>query len=366
MRIIVSGGGTGGHIYPALALIKRLQQRRLIEEVLYVGTQTGLEQKIIKQEQIPFKALKLQGFQRKLSWHNVETVKLFVQSIHQAKKIITDFRPDVVVGTGGYVCSAIVTAAHFKKVPTLIHEQNSIAGLTNKFLGHFVDKIAYAFENVTTQFSEKNKLVFTGNPRAQEVNALKPNERLRDFGLDPQEKTIMIFGGSRGAKPINQAVIDSLPSFSQMNYQLLFVTGQAHFAAVQKQLTQPLSDRIKVVPYIDDMPSVLPDLTLIVGRSGATSIAELTSLGIPAIFIPSPYVTHDHQTKNAQALVDQKAALMIPETQLTAQTLVQTVSQVMGDSHLLQELSDNARQLGVDDASDRLIQVLLDLIQNNK
>lgn len=366
MRIIVSGGGTGGHIYPALALIKRLKERHLVSEVLYVGTEAGLEQKIITQENIPFETLRLQGFKRKLSWHNVQTLWLFAKSIQQAKKIVTNFQPDIVVGTGGYVSSAIVLAAHLKKIPTVIHEQNSVAGLTNKFLGHFVDRIAYAFKDVVGQFKEKSKLVFTGNPRAQEVAKLQPNQRLQEFGLDPNQPTVMIFGGSRGARPINEAVVASWDYLSQAAFQVLFVTGQVHYDKVRSQLPQQLAANVQVVAYIDDMPAILPDLALIVGRSGATSIAELTALGIPAIFIPSPYVTNDHQTKNAQSLVKEQAALLLPESELTATSLEQLLTKTVNDSQLLHQMSVHARQLGVADASDRLIQVLLDLITTEK
>ena len=211
MRIIVSGGGTGGHIYPAMALIKRLKERDLIEDVLYVGTEKGLESKIVKNAGIDFKTIEVQGFRRKLSLDNVKTVQLFLSSIRKSKKIVKEFKPDIVIGTGGYVCGAVVYAAHALHIPTVIHEQNSIAGVTNKFLAHFVDKVAIAFTEAADQFSEKKKIVFTGNPRAQEVVNIKPNDRLKEFNLAADKDTVMIFGGSRGAKPINQAVIDIGP-----------------------------------------------------------------------------------------------------------------------------------------------------------
>lgn len=366
MRVIVSGGGTGGHIYPALALIKRLQARHLLESILYVGTKTGLEQKIITQAQIPFEVIDIQGFKRKLTWENVTTVKLFLQSISRARKIIQKFQPDIVVGTGGYVSSAVVYAAHRQKIPTIIHEQNSIAGLTNKFLGHFVDKIAYAFPEAATQFSEKKKLVFTGNPRAQEVAHLKPNKRLQEIGLRSDLATVLIFGGSRGASPINRAVIQLIPQVARLSYQVLFVTGKVHYEKVQKQLSSTLPANVQILPYIDDMPAILPDVALVVGRSGATSIAELTALGIPAIFIPSPYVTHDHQTKNAQALVEQHAAVMIPESELTATRLLKQINQLMTQPQLLAKMQQRSQKIGVVDASDRMIKVMLELIAKAK
>lgn len=364
IRIIVSGGGTGGHIYPAMALIKRLKERNMIEDVLYVGTEKGLESKIVKNAGLDFKTIEIQGFKRSLSMENVKTVRLFLSSIGKSRKIIKEFKPDVVVGTGGYVSSAIVYAAHTMHIPTVIHEQNTIAGVTNKFLAHFVDKIAIAFKEATDQFTEKKKLVFTGNPRAQEVVDIKPNDRLKEFDLAPDKDTVMIFGGSRGAKPINEATVATMDKFIAADYQVLFVTGRVHYDNVIKLIDQKYlnSENISVVPYIDNMPEILPDLKLIVGRSGATSIAEITALGIPAIFIPSPYVTHDHQTKNAMSVVKVGAGAMIPEQELTTESLYKEIDQIMGDSAVQKEMSDNSKKIGVPDASDRLIKVLTDLV----
>ncbi|MBA1394318.1 UDP-N-acetylglucosamine--N-acetylmuramyl-(pentapeptide) pyrophosphoryl-undecaprenol N-acetylglucosamine transferase, partial [Lactobacillus sp. XV13L] len=206
-------------------------------------------------------------------------------------------------------------------------------------------------------------LVFTGNPHAQEVAGLKDNQRLTEFDLQVKVPTVMIFGGSRGAAPINRVVVQALPHLSQKDYQVLFVTGKVHYEQVLAQIKpHQLAANLKIVPYIDDMPAILPDVSLVVGRSGATSIAELTALGVPCIFIPSPYVTHDHQTKNAQALVKKQAALMIAEKQLTSDKLVKMIDEVLSNHALQQQLAQNARKLGVVDASDRLITVLEDLI----
>lgn len=364
LRIIVSGGGTGGHIYPAMALIKRLKERNLIDDVLYVGTEKGLESKIVTREGITFKTIKISGFKRKLTFQNVKVLKMFFSSITKSKKIIKEFKPDIVVGTGGYVSSAVVYAAHQMKIPTVIHEQNTIAGITNKFLGNFVDKIAIAFKQAESQFREKRKLVFTGNPRAQEAASIKKNDRLSDFGLKPDQPTVLIFGGSRGAEPINKAVINALPDFQKATYQMIFVTGRVHYDSVMKRVDDKYKklDNVVILPYIDNMPEILPDLKLIVGRSGATSIAEITALGLPAIFIPSPYVTHDHQTVNANAIAENGAAEVIAESDLTSDKLFHDVSEIMNDPSKQQKMSDASKANGVPDASDKLIEVLLGLV----
>lgn len=363
MRVIVSGGGTGGHIYPAVALINQLKERNLLDDILYVGTKDGLESRIVKDLGIPFTTVEVQGFKRKLSLDNIKTVNLFLSSIAKSKKIIKDFKPDIVIGTGGYVSSAIVYAAHRMKVPTIIHEQNSIAGVTNKFLGHFVDKIAISFKEVASEFPEKKKLILTGNPRAQEVTKIASNDRLKEFNLIPHKPTVLIFGGSRGAKPLNMAVINSIDEFGLEDYQVLFVTGKVHFDYVNKALKDKKYDNVSVVPYVDGMPDILPDTTLIVGRSGATSIAEITSLGIPAIFIPSPYVTHDHQTKNAEILQKDGAAEIIKEVDLTKESLLTAVNSIMKNDKVKQEMSSNSKKLGLPNAADLLIDEMIKLVK---
>lgn len=362
MRVIISGGGTGGHIYPALALIERLRERQLLDDVLYVGTKRGLESRIVPDHHIPFTTLEIQGFKRSLSLDNLKTIELFLKSVRQAKKIIQDFKPDIVIGTGGYVCAAIVYEAHRLHIPTIIHEQNSVAGITNKFLSHFVDKVAITFPEVAHDFP-KHKVVLTGNPRAQQVAAMQPNDKLSEYGLNSKLPTVLIIGGSRGAERINQAFIEAAPAFTNRVYQVLFATGQVHFQDVAKQLRDiHLTNNVKVVPYIDNMPTILPDLAAIVSRAGATSLAEITALGIPSILIPSPYVTNNHQMKNAMSLVKNDAALMITEDDLTGATLLANTDKLMQDVQLRQQMGNRARKLGYPDAADRIIKIMQQLV----
>lgn len=359
MRIIVSGGGTGGHIYPALSLIDRLSNN---DEVLYIGSERGLENKIVNEKNINFKALSTQGFERKLfSTHNLKTIRLFLKSFRQSKKIIKDFKPDVVIGTGGYVSGAVIFAAAKCGVPTVIHEQNSVVGLTNKFLSRYVNKIAISFNEVREQFP-KDKIVFTGNPRAQEVLTQKKGFDLTEWGLKNDVNTVLVFGGSQGAPKINQAMIDSIEDFNNENYQIIFVTGAKRFTEVSDQLSDTnLNENIYITPYISNMTEVLPSISLIVARAGATTIAEITALGIPSILIPSPYVTADHQTKNAMSLVNNRAGLIIKENDLNSQSLAENINYIMNDSNLREEMKVNSKKLGIPDAADRLFNVVKEL-----
>ena len=363
MRLLISGGGTGGHIYPALALIEALQQKDPAAEILYVGTKKGLESKIVPDAGIPFKTVEIQGFRRSLSLENVKTIYLFLKSVRDSKKIIREFKPDVVVGTGGYVCGAVVYAAAKLKIPTLIHEQNSVAGVTNKFLSRYVNKIGICFPDVKADFPAE-KVVFTGNPRAQQVAGIKPNNTLQNYGLKANQPTLLIFGGSRGAEKINQTAIATAQMFRDSPYQVLFVTGRVHYDKLMQQpAAKNLPANFFIQPYIPDMPQILPEISAIVGRAGATSLAEITALGIPSILIPSPYVTNDHQTKNAMSLVDQHAAKLIKEQDLTAERLFETANELMSDEDLRQQMAHNAKQAGVPDAADKLLDVLESISQ---
>lgn len=364
MRLLISGGGTGGHIYPALALIETLKKDDARSSFLYVGTNKGLESKIVPNAGIDFKTIEIQGFKRSLSLQNFKTIYLFLKSVHEAKKIIREFKPDVVVGTGGYVCGAVVYAASQLHIPTFIHEQNSIAGVTNKFLSHFVDKIGICFEAAKTEFPSQ-KVVFTGNPRAQQVADIKSTGRLAELGLSENKKTVLIFGGSRGARRINEAAMDAFALFDTNEFQVLFVTGSIYYEKIKSEIGEKQLNNIVIKPYIQDMPAILPEIDLIVGRSGATSLAEITVLGIPSILIPSPNVTHDHQTYNARSLADINAAIMIKEDVLSGQTLADEVNELMKDDERRSQIAKEARKAGIPDSSKRIERVLTDLITNN-
>lgn len=370
MKIILTGGGTGGHIYPALALMRRMKETNPTAEFLYVGTQNGLESKIVPEHDVPFKSVNIQGFKRSLSLYNVKTVFLFGQAFVKSKEIIKEFNPDIVIGTGGYVCGPVVFAAARMNIPTVIHEQNSVAGLTNKFLGNYVDKIATCFEEVTPQFGKQaTKVVYTGNPRAQEVAALQENESLKDYGLRPHVPTVLLFSGSRGAAKINEAIAEATPELVKKEYQVLVVTGETYFEEMNARIGQETlnkTDTFKMVPYISNLPQVFKDVSLAVSRSGATTLSEVTALGLPTILIPSPNVTEDHQTKNAMSLVNKGAAAIIPENELTAKRLIRDIDALMENAAQRQKMAVAAKHAGVPDAADRLADLLYETARTKR
>lgn len=362
MKIAISGGGTGGHIYPALALIREIKKDIKDAEFLYIGTESGLENQLVPRENIPFKSIHITGFKRKLSFENIKTVFRFLKGVKDSKKILREFKADVVIGTGGYVCGPVVYAAAKLGIPTIIHEQNSVPGLTNKFLSKYVDKIAICFKEAGSFFPQE-KVVLTGNPRASEVIGKDGIKGRLSAGLRTNIPVVLIVGGSRGAKPINEAVLKSLAQLGEKPYQILYVTGEVHYQEVKKEVEligNPKNVIIK--PFIHNMPEILAGTDVTVARAGATTLAELTSLGIPSILIPSPYVTNNHQEKNARSLSDHGAAELLLEKELTGKKLVDLMDQILMDDAKLKEMKTSAKKLGIPDAANRLYKLMEELV----
>lgn len=364
MRVLVSGGGTGGHIYPAIAFIKEVKKHDPDAQFLYIGTEKGLEKSIVERENIPFKSIEITGFKRKLSFENVKTIMRFLRGTALSKKYIKQFKPDIVIGTGGYVCGPVVYAAAKQKIPTIIHEQNSVPGLTNKFLSKYVNKVAICFEEAGHYFPN-DKIVLTGNPRASEVIGNDGSNGKQTAGLDPSKKAVLIVGGSRGAKPINNAFIEVLPLVAKKEYQVLYVTGEVHYQNVLEEVQKVGNPKNVIIkPFIHNMPEVLAGIDLIVARAGATTLAEITALGIPSILIPSPYVTNNHQEKNAKALGDHGAAIVRMEKEMNGTTLLNDIDRILLNEDTLEQMRQSSKRLGIPLASKNLYDVVKQLVEN--
>jgi len=358
MKILVSGGGTGGHIYPALALINELKKQDPTVECLYVGTENGLEKGIVSKNGIPFKSIVITGFKRSISIENFKTIYRFLKGVSDSKKIIKEFKPDVVVGTGGYVCGPVVYAAAKLGIPTVIHEQNSIPGLTNKFLNRYVTKVAICFEDVANYFNQE-KVVFTGNPRASEVLGTDNSDVLENIGLKKGKKTVLIVGGSRGARPIHEAFLENIDKIGEKTYQFLYVTGEVHYESVIEKINLAGNpDNVVIKPFLHNMPEILREVDLVVSRAGATTLAELTALGKPSILIPSPYVTNNHQEVNARSLEKNGAAIVILEKEFNGKKFIKQIEDVLLYPLKLEEMQKASLKMGVPDAANRLVDVL--------
>ena len=361
MRVLVSGGGTGGHIYPALSMIKTIKSQYKEAEFLYVGTPDGLESTIVPANNIHFESIRVAGLRRSFSLENIKTAYYLVTSIRKAKKIIKAFKPDIVIGTGGYVCAPVVYAAAKLEIKTMIHEQNSLPGITNKMLAKYVDKILICFDEAR-QYFPGNKVVLTGNPRASEVaQTLKVGKAA--LGLNSKKKTVLISGGSRGARPINDAFIAKIAEYEKADFEVIFVTGDVHYESICEQIgkVDELTN-VKVLPFINDMPKYLVSIDLFVGRSGATFLSEITALGVASILIPSPYVAENHQEFNARSVTDHGGGVLMLERDLTGDVLFDEISGLLYDEDKLVAMRRETKKLGIPDASARILSVINGLL----
>jgi UDP-N-acetylglucosamine--N-acetylmuramyl-(pentapeptide) pyrophosphoryl-undecaprenol N-acetylglucosamine transferase len=357
MKILIGGGGTGGHIYPALALGRYALEKDQTTDLLFVGSAAGLESKIVPSAGFKLVTIPARGFQRSFKKIGLVAWDLF-RGLKESAKIISEFKPDIVLGTGGYVAAPLVLAAVLKRLPVVIHEQNALPGLTNRLMAPFVKRVCLSFEETGSKMPRSSRLVYTGNPRAGEVLAISRAEGCRYFGFDPSQRTILIYGGSRGALRLNEVVTaflkeNQLPA----GVNLIYVTGEIYYRAVADELGA-LDERIKLFSYLDQMPEALAASDLAVTRSGATTLAELTALGLPAILIPSPNVVNNHQYYNARLLSDFGAAVLIEEEDLDAVQLQREIARLLAAPDLLAEMSKRSRAMGVPDAAERVFKCL--------
>jgi UDP-N-acetylglucosamine--N-acetylmuramyl-(pentapeptide) pyrophosphoryl-undecaprenol N-acetylglucosamine transferase len=363
MKIIVSAGGTGGHIYPALAIINKIKEMEPNSKILYIGTKDRMEASIIPSNNIPYLGIVMKGLNRKNPIKNISFLKNYFNNVKLLKKEIKKFNPDIVIGVGGYVTAPVIYSAKKLGYKTFIHEQNSIPGLSNKFLIHYVDKIGVSLPDSINYFP-KDKVVFTGNPRSEEVYYAKEiSKKDLNLSLSENKKLVLIVMGSLGSTTMNQKLKETLPLFKDKDYEVVFVTGKNYYDEYKKVKT---SSNVKIVSYLDNMAQVLKKVDLIVSRAGASSIAEITALGIPNILIPSPYVTHNHQLKNAKSLEKIKATVIIEEDKYDSKVLVSTIDSILNDSSIYQELHNNASLLGVKDSATKIYQILRNLIDGDK
>ena len=355
MRVVLSGGGTGGHIYPAVAVARQLESEDADSVFLYIGGKRGLESKLVPQENLPFQAIDITGFRRKLSIDNVKTVMRFLKGVKTSKAMLREFKPDVVVGTGGYVCGPVVYAASKLGIPTLIHEQNAIPGLTNRFLSRYADTVAVSFEGTEPAFPGAGNVIYTGNPRATSVMKANPQRGFASLGIPEDSTVVLVVGGSGGAKAINRAMIEMAPLVGKGNgVHYVYVTGESYFEETRKAVRETLGglpNWLHVLPYVHNMPEVLACTSLIVNRAGASFLAEITALGIPSVLIPSPNVTNNHQEANARALEREGAAVVLLEQDLSGGALFTAVQSIIGADVVRSRMSEASRRLGKRDSA---------------
>lgn len=352
MRVIISAGGTGGHIYPALAILKKIKEMEPQSEFLYIGTHNRMEKDIVPKHNIPFKSIEIYGFSKSLK-ANLKTIKKFLNAYKECKKIITEFKPDVVIGVGGYVTGPVIYAASKLGVKTFIHEQNSIPGKCNKFLSKYVDMIGVSMKSSLNAFPH-DKVHFTGNPCSEEALKMTSAPK-KEFGLTEDKKLVYIVMGSLGSSAITEKLKNSIKLFQDKNYEVMFVTGKDSYDDI-KELNIP--SNVKIFPYVESQARIMKKADLVVTRCGASTLAEIISLKLPSILIPSPYVPNNHQYVNGMDFVNKHAGVMIEEKDLTGEKLVKTIDSLINDDKILKEMKENLADLGVDDSATRIYELL--------
>ncbi|MDR2086162.1 MAG: undecaprenyldiphospho-muramoylpentapeptide beta-N-acetylglucosaminyltransferase [Dysgonamonadaceae bacterium] len=363
-RIIISGGGTGGHIFPALSIANEIKSRHPDALILFIGAENRMEMKTVPDAGYPITGLPVAGFDRKNPFKNISVLFKLCKSLYQAKGIVKAFRPNIVIGVGGYAGGPTLRAAAKQGIPTLIQEQNSYAGLTNKLLAKQAVKICVAYEGME-QFFPSAKIVLTGNPVRQNLtySPEKRSEACRYFKLDPAKKTILITGGSLGALTINRSVLASLDKIRESEIQFIWQTGKYYYRPIISYVAK--TENLHITEFINRMDLAFAAADLIISRAGAGSISEFCLLGKAVILVPSPNVAEDHQTKNAQALVRKKAALLIPDREAVERLLPEAL-RVIRNNALLGELRTNISQMALPNAAAKIVDEVDKILYSNK
>lgn len=362
MKAIISGGGTGGHIFPAIAIANAIKSKYNDAEILFIGAKGRMEMEKVPQAGYKIEGLWISGLQRRLTWKNFLFPIKVISSTLKAKKLINNFKPDIVIGVGGFASGPTLQAASKLHITTLIQEQNSYPGITNKMLAKNVSKICVAYDNMNRWF-EESKICFTGNPVRQNIVDIlnKRDNAIKHFKLSYNKKTILVVGGSLGALTINESIANNLKYFVDNDIQLLWQTGKGYYSRAKEQADEIKSHNIKVFEFIYEMDLAYSVADVIISRAGAIAISELCCVGKPTILIPSPNVAEDHQTKNAMALVNKNATILVKDVE-SREKLIDELDLLIKDEEKQKQLSENIIKLGVKDADKRILSIIEEML----
>lgn len=367
-KIILAGGGTGGHIYPAIAIASGLKNIFTDAKILFVGTERGLEKELVPEAGYELRTIRIRGFKRKLSFDTLISVKEMALGSIDSIRLLIKEKPDLVIGTGGYVAGPVIFFATLFKIPTIIHEQNVKPGVTNRILSHFVDKVAVSFSDSRKYFPEA-KTVLTGNPVRKDISTGKRSDALLKFGLNPDLPVVLCFGGSQGAARLNDAIINVMQKIiERKHFQLIHVTGKKHYDGIKGKLENKGIDIVRqghiiLRPYIYDMRDAYAAADLVISRAGAISISEICVCGKPAILIPLPTAADHHQDYNARLLQRAGAGAIINDKHLTGKNLFDAIESIIFDKERLSKMSKASINLGKPDALDKIMSEIKELIK---
>ena len=346
MRVIISAGGTGGHIYPALAIVNCIKEKEPKSEFLYIGTHNRMEKDIVPKYDIPFIGIEMYGFNRKNLLKNFKTIKCLFKSKRQLKKIIKEFNPDIVIGVGGYITFPVITTAHKLGYKTFIHEQNSVAGKANLMMADCVDLIGVSLKSSMGEFPTK-KVIFTGNPCGENALKVKKIDKTT-LGFTKGKKLVVVVMGSLGAENVHTFMKENIGKFSDKKYEVLYITGKNNYEDI-KSIKHP--SNVKLLPYLDNLAGLFKDTDILITRAGASTLSEIIALTVPSILIPSPFVPNNHQYKNALDLVNNNAALMVEEKDLTFDNIDSNINKLLNDKKYYLDMKKNLESMQVNDSA---------------
>lgn len=359
MRVILSGGGTGGHIYPAIAIGQKIREENPDADIIYVGIKGGPEEKIAQKNDYEFRSIDAMGLPRKINKRLFKAIFKNLKGFKEAIEIIKDFKPDLVIGTGGYVCAPILYQASKAKIPAIVHESNSYPGMASKFLSKKVDRVLISYKEAAKHFKNQANIVVTGNPVRNNFSLSYTDEDLKNLGIDKNIPVVFSFGGSNGSFALNKAVIEMSKDMNGEFY-LLHQTGNRFYDDFLEKCEK--SKYIKVFKYIDNIDLFYAVSDLVIASSGAMSLAEISSVGRPSILIPKAYTTENHQEYNARTYVDHGASLMILEKDLTGSYLKNQIMSIIKDEQKIKQMGEKARDLADEEALDKIYQQIKELI----
>ena len=357
MRAVVVAGGTGGHIYPAIAIINKIKMMEPDSSFLYIVTTDRMEKDIIPKLGIEYVGIEMAGLNRKKIFDNFRVLGLYKRGVNRASEVIKKFNPDVVIGVGGYITAPVLYAAHKLKYKIVIHEQNSIPGLSNKFLARYADRIFVSLPGSVKYFN-KDKTIYTGNPRSEEIIDTKIVSREK-YGFVKNKKLVIIVMGSLGSVTMTKKIQELIPCFNDKKYQVLIITGKNYY---DNYKDIKVNSNVKVLPFMDNLIGLMKDTDLIVSRAGASTIAEITAIGLPAILVPSPYVAHNHQYMNAKELEDNSACCIVSEEDFSKEVLVGKIDELLENDELYKKMHEASRKFGITDSATRIYKEIRKLV----
>ena len=374
MKVVIAAAGTAGHINPGLAIAKKIQAEEKDSKIIFIGTTRGLENDLVPRAGYELKTIEAYGLSKKISIENMKKMLKTLKGFKEARKILEEVKPDVVIGTGGYICGAVISAAHHLKIPTLLHESNAFPGKAVKILARKTDTILVSFEDAISRIKHAKKIVYTGTPvkiKKQEYTVQQKQNIKEEAGLKENIPAVLVFGGSQGARQINNAIMGIIKAKLNKNYQIIWATGPKQYDIIKEELENNhininYIQNMKIVPYIYNMEEIMNVVDAIVARSGAMTITEISKLGKPSILVPLPNVSHDHQLYNAKVLKNVGAAEIILDNELNGEILNEKIEKIVLDKNKCKTMGENALKISTDNVEDKIYEQIIETIKTKK